>query len=185
MPEVIRTQVLDEYGPLSAKVRILRPQNISSIPRTVGYRSQQVLKLCVAEQGLHRALRDPRRKEPLRCTGRAWTLCSSRTAERGSARIATWPTGCGHGSSTCFGTWTSTRPHTFRNSPRCPAVRVRHSSGDIADRRHRTKEQAKLSSGIVVNALTEFFLYVGRIIANSGSLETAMNSAGLAAVHRG
>jgi len=48
MPARIREQVLGEYGPLSAKVRILRPRDICPIPRTVGYRSQQVLKLSVA-----------------------------------------------------------------------------------------------------------------------------------------
>lgn len=41
--------LLDEYGALAGLVRILRPQDIGRLPGAVGWRSQQVLKLAVAD----------------------------------------------------------------------------------------------------------------------------------------
>jgi len=50
MPARFTQQLLDAYGPLSERVRVLRPRDICALPRTAGYRSQQILKLCVADQ---------------------------------------------------------------------------------------------------------------------------------------
>ena len=45
-----RLSLLNEYGGLASRVRVLRPADVVRIPGSVGWRSQQVLKLCVAEQ---------------------------------------------------------------------------------------------------------------------------------------
>lgn len=42
-------RLMAEYGALSGLVRILRPKDIRDLPSTTGWRSQQILKLCVAE----------------------------------------------------------------------------------------------------------------------------------------
>ena len=50
MPKGFRGTLLLAYGELADKVRILRPSEICTLPGTLGWRSQQVLKLVVAEQ---------------------------------------------------------------------------------------------------------------------------------------
>jgi hypothetical protein len=40
----------DEYGALGPKVRVLQPVQVADLPRMVGWRSQQVMKLLVARQ---------------------------------------------------------------------------------------------------------------------------------------
>jgi len=50
MPARFRQQLCKEYGPLAAKLRVLRPGAICAVPRIAGYRSQQILKLCVADE---------------------------------------------------------------------------------------------------------------------------------------
>ncbi|NEM89982.1 DUF6492 family protein [Galbitalea soli] len=45
-----RDSLLDEYGPLRDRVRILRPRDIVRVPLATGWRSQQVLKLCVVDR---------------------------------------------------------------------------------------------------------------------------------------
>ncbi|NTW39220.1 MAG: hypothetical protein HGA44_04910 [Cellulomonadaceae bacterium] len=42
--------LVKDYGPHAPLVRVLRPDDIVAIPAATGWRSQQVLKLCVAEQ---------------------------------------------------------------------------------------------------------------------------------------
>jgi len=49
MPPELTRQLLEDYGPLATQVTILRPDRISPVTGAVGWRSQQVLKLCVAE----------------------------------------------------------------------------------------------------------------------------------------
>ena len=49
MPPDVTRGLLDDYGDLTGLVRILRPQEICPVPGAIGWRSQQVLKLCVAE----------------------------------------------------------------------------------------------------------------------------------------
>jgi hypothetical protein len=50
LPVDYRRDLLADYGPLAPVVRVLRPADICTLPRAVGWRSQQVLKLAVAEQ---------------------------------------------------------------------------------------------------------------------------------------
>jgi hypothetical protein len=50
MPEALRAELLESYGPLRAAVTILRPADIGRIPGATGWRSQQVLKLLVARR---------------------------------------------------------------------------------------------------------------------------------------
>lgn len=49
MPASVREKLLSSYGALAPRVRILRPTEISTVPAATGWRSQQVLKLAVAE----------------------------------------------------------------------------------------------------------------------------------------
>lgn len=49
MPDSVRAELMAAYGHLAPRVQILRPRDISRVPSTIGWRSQQVLKLCVAE----------------------------------------------------------------------------------------------------------------------------------------
>ena len=49
IPAEIEQQLRKNYGALAERVRILRPGDISPVPGAVGWRSQQVLKLAVAE----------------------------------------------------------------------------------------------------------------------------------------
>jgi hypothetical protein len=48
MPEAVRSRLLENYGVLSEIVQVLRPDEICEVPGTIGWRSQQVLKLAVA-----------------------------------------------------------------------------------------------------------------------------------------
>lgn len=48
MRPVAKASLLAEYGALAPQVRLLRPADICRVPGTTGWRSQQVLKLCVA-----------------------------------------------------------------------------------------------------------------------------------------
>ena len=171
MPEKIRTQVLDEYGPLSAKVRILRPRDICSIPRTVGYRSQQVLKLCVAskvsteryvildaknhfvaevEPGLFEAP-----------DGRARLGTNSYLAHGLRPRLEHVLQYLGLNPATYVPQFATTVP------PFVFATAVVTSLIDDIERR----SGRSFPREFVVNALTEFFLYAGWIIAKSGSLD--------------
>jgi hypothetical protein len=50
MPDEVRAELLDAYGPLRPAVTILRPDDIGRIPGATGWRSQQVLKLLVARR---------------------------------------------------------------------------------------------------------------------------------------
>lgn len=43
-----RNLLLEDYGHLRSRVRILRPRDICEVPRTIGWRGQQVLKMAVA-----------------------------------------------------------------------------------------------------------------------------------------
>lgn len=45
----MRDHLLAAYGGLADLVRIVRPRDICSVPGAIGWRSQQVLKLCVVE----------------------------------------------------------------------------------------------------------------------------------------
>ena len=48
MPAGLRADLRDRYGPLCGRLRIVRPAEVCPIPGTVGWRSQQVLKLAVS-----------------------------------------------------------------------------------------------------------------------------------------
>lgn len=48
MPAAVRKDMLEAFGPLAARVDVLRPEDICRIPASIGWRSQQVLKLSVA-----------------------------------------------------------------------------------------------------------------------------------------
>ena len=50
LPADVRRDLLRSYGHHSRLVRIVRPTDIRSLPRTTGWRNQQILKLCIAEQ---------------------------------------------------------------------------------------------------------------------------------------
>jgi hypothetical protein len=50
MPEPLRAELLDAYGPLRPAVSVLRPADIDRIPGATGWRSQQALKLLVARR---------------------------------------------------------------------------------------------------------------------------------------
>lgn len=45
-----RAAVRSAYGPLADRVRVLGAQDVTDVPATTGWRSQQILKLAVAEQ---------------------------------------------------------------------------------------------------------------------------------------
>jgi hypothetical protein len=49
MPEATRSRLLEDYGVLSESVQVLRPDEICEVPGTIGWRSQQILKLGVAD----------------------------------------------------------------------------------------------------------------------------------------
>ena len=49
IPKKFRDELLDDYGRLASLVRILRPSDICHVASTTGWRSQQILKLRVAE----------------------------------------------------------------------------------------------------------------------------------------
>lgn len=50
MPDGVRRELLASYGALASRVRILRPEDIDAVPASMGWRSQQVLKLAIADQ---------------------------------------------------------------------------------------------------------------------------------------
>jgi hypothetical protein len=50
MPTATKANLLRGYEHLSHVVRVLRPQQICQMPGAIGWRSQQVLKLCVASE---------------------------------------------------------------------------------------------------------------------------------------
>lgn len=50
LPAAARTRLLEQYGHLAPAVRVLRPDDIARVPGAIGWRTQQVLKLAVAEQ---------------------------------------------------------------------------------------------------------------------------------------
>jgi Family of unknown function (DUF6492) len=49
MRPAAKASLLSEYSALAPQVRLLRPSDICRVPGTTGWRSQQVLKLCVAK----------------------------------------------------------------------------------------------------------------------------------------
>jgi Family of unknown function (DUF6492) len=49
MPPDAVARLRENYGPLRDRMRVLRPKDIGPVPGAVGWRSQQVLKLCVAK----------------------------------------------------------------------------------------------------------------------------------------
>jgi Family of unknown function (DUF6492) len=171
MPARVRHRLLDEYGPLSAKVRVVRPRDICVMPRTVGYRSQQVLKLCVAskvsteryvvldaknhfvaavDRGLFEAP-----------DGRARVGFHSYKSHRLRPRLEHVLKYLGLNPSTYVQQFTLTVPPFVFDT----AV-VRSLIDDIERRSGRSFPQE-----FVASSLTEFFLYAGWIIANNGSLD--------------
>lgn len=50
LPTIEVQMLLKEYAGLAPNVRFVRPQDICDVPKTIGWRSQQILKLCVASQ---------------------------------------------------------------------------------------------------------------------------------------
>ena len=49
MPADARRALGAEYGRVADRLRVLRPDDVRRVPATTGWRSQQVLKLCVAD----------------------------------------------------------------------------------------------------------------------------------------
>ena len=172
MPPRVMEQLLDEYGPLSAKVRVLRPRDICLMPPTAGYTAQQVLKLCVA------ARVSPDRYVVLDAKNHfvAPVVRELFEAPDGRARVSTTDyashaqrpqlvhvleyLGLDPEASVEQFTATTVPPFVFATSV------VTSMIDDIERRSGRSFPQE-----FVANRLTEFFLYMGWIIATNGSLD--------------
>jgi hypothetical protein len=171
MPARIKEQMSEEYGALSAKVRILRPRDICLMPRTVGYRSQQVLKLCVASKlsteryvvlDAKNHFIAPVERELFEAPdGRARVSTNSYESHPLRPRLEHVLQYLGLNPRTYVQQFTAPVPPFVFDT----AV-VKSLIDDIEHRSGRSFPRE-----FVANALTEFFLYAGWIIANNGSLD--------------
>jgi hypothetical protein len=171
MPARFTGQLMDEYGPLAGKARVLRPRDICLIPRTAGYRSQQVLKLCVSDKV---------------ATERYVVLDAKNhfvaPVERG---LFAAPDGRARISTTSYESHAlrpqlehvlqylglNPRPYVQRFATTVPPfVLDRAVVRSLIDGIERRSGRS-FPEEFVANGLTEFFLYAGWIIASGGSLD--------------
>jgi hypothetical protein len=167
----VREHVMAEYGPLSAKVRILRPRDICSMPRMVGYRSQQVLKLCVANHVAteHFVILDAKNHFVATIErglfeapdGRARLGTNSYVSHRLRPRLEHALRYVGLNPGAYVQQFTTTVP---------PFVFVTAVVKSMIDDIERNSGRS-FPREFDANALTEFFLYASWIVAHNGSLD--------------
>lgn len=176
MPADVRDGVMAGYGALAPLVRILRARDISRVPSTTGWRSQQVLKLCVAEllDGDRYVVLDAknhfvRTLEP-----------SFFTAADGRLRAVFY--------SYSTHTLRGDLEHVLRYLGLDPADHVEHFTATVTPFALDATVVTAMIRGIeersgndfarefVANDLLEFFLYAGWIVAGGRSLEDVYDS---------
>jgi hypothetical protein len=171
MPDRARAELLAGYGGLADAVRVLRPGDICRVPPTIGWRSQQVLKLSVAGRLATERFAVLDAKNHLIDTTDAGVFVAPDGRARATAhsyeRHALRPmlehvlTYLGLDPADHFGRFTGTiTPFTFDTSLVVAMIRdlERRSGRSFADE-------------FVANDLTEFFLYSGWLVAGGRSLE--------------
>jgi hypothetical protein len=163
--------LIAEYGDLAPRVRILRPAEICRVPRTTGWRSQQVLKLCVA----HHIRSD------------AYVVLDAKNHFVAPMRSEFFLSPDGRGRVTAY----SYRNHPLRPSLEKVLAYLQLDPAPFIDRFAATVTPFVLDSGtvramiadietasgrslaevFVSHELTEFFLYSGWVLKSGRSLE--------------